>query len=142
MIHYCINYQTTSNSFFFLEHAGELHCIKRGKKSNYKSQRTYIIGSSIPHEHSPLDQHIELFTEALSVLNLGRGSGNLGPPTNAKPLFGWLFVTDAGPLIACRKEDSLIPSAAHCVTKRRRQSNSCSLLVCLHANSGSMFSNH
>jgi hypothetical protein len=28
------------------------------------------------------------------------------------------------------------------VTKKRRQSNTCSLLVCLHGSSGSVFSSH
>jgi hypothetical protein len=64
------------------------------------------------------------------------------PPANAKPLYGWLCVTDVGLLIACRKEDSLIPTVARYVTKKRRQSNTCSLLVCLHGSSGSVFSSH
>jgi hypothetical protein len=43
------------------------------------TQRTYITGSLKLEEHSLLDPHTELSLLAPRALNLGSGSGNLGP---------------------------------------------------------------
>ena len=106
----------------------------------YRTLKISITGSLKPQDFFPPDLRTELSLLDLWALSHGNGFGNLGLPVNVKPLFGWPFVTDVGQLIACKKEGSLTLIVARCVTKKKRQSNTCSLRVCSPDSFGSAFS--
>ena len=102
-------------------------------------QKTYISRSLKAQVSSPLDQPIDPSLSVQSTSNHGNVCGKLGLLINARFLFGLSFIIAAGQLITYKEGDSRTQTTAPSATKKMRQPNTYSLLVCLPGNSGSAF---